>query len=84
MIVFLNVEESNVALWVSENMEVGSIMDAPTIVPRQGVVTLCGVQGCCPTVDFDTPDEVQIKDDHGGHVRLTHAQWADLEKLCRG
>lgn len=45
-----------------------------------GVLTLCGVQGCCPTVDFTNPDEVVFKDDHGGMVRLTRAEWTELKQ----
>jgi len=47
---------------------------------EQGVQTLCGVQGCCPTVDFTNPDEVVMKDDHGGMVRLTRAEWNELKE----
>jgi hypothetical protein len=46
---------------------------------EQGTVTLCGVQGCCPTVDFTDPQKVVIKDDHGGKVQLTQAEWAELK-----
>jgi hypothetical protein len=49
---------------------------------KKGVVTLCGVQGCCPTVDFNTPGEVHIKDDHGGHVKLTRDQWMALKQTA--
>ena len=48
--------------------------------PETGVLTLCGVQGCCPTVDFTNPDEVVFRDDHGGMVRLKRAEWADLKQ----
>ncbi len=48
--------------------------------PEQGVITLCGVQGCCPTVDFTQADEVILRDDHGGQVRLTRAEWAELKQ----
>lgn len=47
---------------------------------EKGVVTLCGVQGCCPTVDFTSPDEVVLRDDHGGTVKLTRAEWAELKQ----
>jgi hypothetical protein len=47
--------------------------------PEQGMVTLCGVQGCCPTVDFTDPEKVVLKDDFGGRVQLTPDQWADLK-----
>jgi len=46
---------------------------------EKGVVTLCGVQSCCPTVDFTDPQKVLIKDDFGGQVQLTSAQWDDLK-----
>lgn len=44
-----------------------------------GKVTLCGVQGCCPTVDFTDAEKVVITDDHGGKVQLTNLEWADLK-----
>ncbi|MBV9143464.1 MAG: hypothetical protein JO115_21555 [Pseudonocardiales bacterium] len=48
------------------------------------VVTLCGVQGCCPTVEFSGLGIV-LRDDFGGRVQLTEDQWADLlHKVWRG
>ena len=44
-----------------------------------GTLTLCGVQGCCPTVNFDNPEEVVIRDDHNGVVKLTRAEWGELK-----
>ena len=41
------------------------------------VFTLCGVQGCCPSLEF-SDQGVTIKDDFGGEVRLTDDQWLDL------
>lgn len=41
------------------------------------VVTLCGVQGCCPTVELGSKGVV-LRDDFGGKVSLTQAEWADL------
>lgn len=38
------------------------------------VYTLCGAQGCCPTVTVED-DNLVIADDHGGSVRLTRAEW---------
>ena len=46
---------------------------------EEGIVTLCGTQGCCPTVDFTDPQQVVIKDDFGGKVQLTTGQWDDLK-----
>lgn len=43
-----------------------------------GVIKLCGVSGCCPTVDFTDPQKVILKDDFGGLVQLTRNQWQDL------
>ena len=41
-------------------------------------ITLCGVQGCCPTVEVhDNDDKVVISDDHGGSVTLTKREWRD-------
>ncbi len=48
-----------------------------TIDEPTNVVTLCGVQGCCPTVAVST-SEVVFRDDFGGKVTLTPAEWADL------
>lgn len=48
-------------------------------IPEKDVVTLCGVQGCCPTVDFNDPEIVVLKDDFGGQVKLTRNQWTDLK-----
>jgi len=44
-----------------------------------GTVKLCGVQGCCPTVDFTNPEKIVLTDDFGGTVQLTHEQWAELK-----
>lgn len=44
-----------------------------------GKVTLCGAQGCCPTVDFTNPEEVVFRDDFGGKVRLTRQEWEELK-----
>jgi hypothetical protein len=57
---------------------------APGRVPEQGVVTLCGVQGCCPTVDFTNPQKVVLRDDHGGQVQLTPQEWAELKSKFGG
>ena len=43
-------------------------------------LTLCQ-NGCCPTVEFDT-DSVIIKDDFGGKVSLTTAQFKILLDRC--
>ena len=48
-----------------------------------GVLTLCGGQGCCPTIDFTNPDEVVLRDDHGGTVRLKKAEWDELKEFIR-
>ena len=46
---------------------------------ENGVVKLCGVAGCCPTIDFTDPQKVVLKDDFGGFVQLTQVQWRDLK-----
>ena len=46
---------------------------------EKGIIELCGVQGCCPTVDFSDTDKVVLRDDFGGKVQLTREQWADLK-----
>lgn len=47
--------------------------------PEKGIVKLCGVQGCCPTVDFTDPQKVVLKDDFDGQIQLTQDQWQDLK-----
>jgi hypothetical protein len=51
----------------------------PQRTPEQGTVKLCGVQGCCPTVDFTNPEKVVLADDFGGKVQLTREQWTELK-----
>lgn len=41
-------------------------------------ITLCGVQGCCPTVEVS--GNVVITDDFGGRATLTKAQWKEAVK----
>jgi hypothetical protein len=48
---------------------------------KSGVLTLCGTQGCCPTVDFNNPEEIVFRDDHGGMVRLTSTEWGELQQF---
>jgi len=41
-------------------------------------IQLCGVQGCCPTVEIHHgSDKVVITDDDGGKVTLTKEQWQE-------
>lgn len=47
--------------------------------PEKGIVKLCGVQGCCPSVDFTDPQMVVLKDDFDGQIQLTQDQWQDLK-----
>lgn len=43
---------------------------------------LCGVQGCCPTVEVHHgSNKVVITDDFGGKVTLTKEQCAELVKV---
>jgi hypothetical protein len=51
----------------------------PQRTPEMGTVKLCGVQGCCPTIDFTDSENVVLKDDFGGTVKLTREQWAELK-----
>lgn len=51
----------------------------PQGTPEMGTVKLCGVQGCCPTVDFTDPEKVILVDDLGGKVQLTREQWTELK-----
>lgn len=48
-----------------------------TIQPK--VFTLCGVQGCCPTVTID--QSVVITDDNGGKVTLTLDEFTELQNI---
>lgn len=54
-------------------------------VDARGVTrhVLCGVQGCCPTVEVNhNTGKVIIKDDFGGTVTLTKDEWCDaLQKV---
>jgi len=50
-----------------------------TIKSDSSKIILCGVQGCCPTVEFKKK-EVIIEDDFGGRVKLNKDQWNDLVK----
>lgn len=56
-------------------------LQKPAGKAESGVLTLCGVQGCCPTVDFTNPAMVVLKDDHGGEVKLTQAEWGELKQF---
>lgn len=41
-------------------------------------IQLCGVQGCCPTMEIHhKSDKVIIIDDDGGKVTLTKEQWRE-------
>lgn len=46
---------------------------------EEGIVTLCAIRGCCPTIDFTNPNIVIIRDDLGGLVKLTRVEWAELK-----
>lgn len=58
-------------------------LEDEAVEAETGVLTLCGVQGCCPTVDFTNPEEVVLRDDRGGVVRLTQAEWGELKQFVR-
>lgn len=45
-------------------------------------IRLCGVKGCCPSLEF-TDKTVFIEDDFGGKVKLTKEQWSDLKEKIR-
>lgn len=41
-------------------------------------IQLCGVKGCCPTVEIHHgSDKIVITDDDGGKVTLTKEQWRE-------
>ena len=42
--------------------------------------TLCGVQGCCPTVTVNA-ENVVITDDFGGKVTLSIPEFAELQNI---
>jgi hypothetical protein len=46
------------------------------------VFTLCGGQGCCPTVEFEG-GQVIFRDDFGGTVRLTEQEWCELTERIK-
>lgn len=48
-------------------------------IAEKGMVKLCGVNGCCPAVDFTNPRKIILTDDFGGKVQLTRKQWGDLK-----
>ncbi|MDO8617324.1 MAG: hypothetical protein Q7N87_00285 [Candidatus Uhrbacteria bacterium] len=49
---------------------------------KRKIVTLnCGVEGCCPEVEFIENGEIEIRDDCGGKVKLTKAQWDHLQRI---
>lgn len=45
-----------------------------------GIQTLCGAQGCCPTIDFSNAGHVVIKDDYGGTVRISRPAWKEFKR----
>lgn len=45
-------------------------------------IKLCGVEGCCPTVEFKKKS-ILIKDDFSGKVKLNKDQWNDLIKKSK-
>ena len=53
------------------------------ISKKEKVLTLCGTQGCCPTITLNQEQRTSvIKDDFGGSVRLSYQELKDLtEKL---
>jgi hypothetical protein len=44
---------------------------------RGRIVALCGVKNCCPTAEF-TADEIVLRDDFGGTVKLTSKEWKEF------
>jgi hypothetical protein len=47
---------------------------------KNNKVRSCGVIGCCPTIDFTDPQNITLKDDFGGQIRITNKQWEWLRK----
>lgn len=41
------------------------------------IIASCGVQGCCPTVEFKGND-VLVKDDFGNIAQMDRNQWISL------
>ncbi|MEI7512844.1 MAG: hypothetical protein WCK01_05305 [Candidatus Uhrbacteria bacterium] len=52
-----------------------------TEIGGSDVVRLCGMQGCCPEVEFKADGGVEIRDDFGGKVTLTSDQWRELQMV---
>ena len=50
---------------------------------RWSIIRGCGVQGCCPSIEFKGKD-VYINDDYGNRVRLSKAQWQYLVRKASG
>lgn len=45
-------------------------------------IKLCGVQGCCPSVEIHhDSNKVVITDDHGGKITLTKEQLLALARV---
>ena len=59
-----------------------NIMTTTKQIPemKNNRVRSCGVQGCCPTIDFTDPQNIILKDDFGGKICLTKDQWEWLRK----
>lgn len=45
------------------------------------IITLnCGVQGCCPSIEFRKND-VFVNDDYGNRIHLSRKQWNLLREV---
>lgn len=57
-------------------------MDSHHETQKPQIIKLCGVQGCCPTVEVHD-SKLVITDDDGGRVTLTKEQWKDAVNNVR-
>jgi len=48
-------------------------------VKKDTIIFSCGVQGCCPSVEFKGED-VLVKDDFGNVSKMKKEQWLTLAK----
>ena len=58
-------------------------MDGQDRREERTVIRLCGVQGCCPTVEIGPDGAAVIRDDGGSQVTLTRDQQNENVEVIR-